>query len=342
MKNLWRVLPFSFILLFLAGCGKQNLTALDPRGPVAEMQHNLIGLSLLIMVFVIVVVAAIFIYVLVRFREKPGDNHIPEQVEGNKNLEIIWTAIPIVLLIILAIPNVMDTFTLADTEVTDDTVVVNVTAHQYWWEFEYPDLEITTGQDLYIPTDTRIVFNLEASDVIHSFWIPALAGKQDTVPGITNDMWIEAPEEGVYLGKCAELCGEGHWLMDFKVIAVDPDTFDEWAQGMAEPDSELIEPTGEVAAEGREVFEQNCLACHAVGGEGGNPQGGPDLTNFGERENIAGFMDHNDENLEAWIRDPEAEKPGSGVGMPGFDNLEDDEMDSLIDYLNSLKVLDDE
>ncbi|MBM7095905.1 cytochrome c oxidase subunit II [Bacillus sp. H-16] len=340
MKNLWRVLPFSFILLFLAGCGKQNLSALDPRGPVADMQHSLIGLSLLIMVFVIVVVAAIYIFVLIRFREKPGDNHIPEQVEGNKNLEIIWTAIPILLLIILAVPNVMDTFTLADTETDDDTLVVNVTGHQFWWEFEYPDLEITAGQDLYIPTDTRIVFNLEASDVIHSFWIPALAGKQDNVPGITNDMWIEAPEEGVYFGKCTELCGEAHWLMDFKVVAVDPDTFDEWAQGMAEPDSELIEPTEEVAAEGREVFEQNCLACHAVGGEGGNPQGGPDLTNFGERTVIAGFMEYDDESLEAWIRHPEEQKPGNL--MPGFDQLDDDEMDSLIEYLNSLKVLDDE
>ncbi|WP_096435544.1 cytochrome c oxidase subunit II [Alteribacter populi] len=342
MKNLWRVLPFSFILLFLAGCGKQNLSALDPQGPVADMQYSLINLSLLIMIFVIVVVAAIYIFVLVRFREKPGDNHIPKQVEGNKNLEIIWTVIPVLLLLILAVPNVMDTFTLADTEPEEDSIVVNVTGHQFWWEFEYPDLEISAGQDMYIPTDTKVIINLEASDVIHSFWVPALAGKQDNVPGIVNDMWFLAEEEGVYQGKCTELCGEGHWLMDFKVVAVDRDTFDTWAENMAEPSSELVEPTSAVATEGREVYEQNCLACHAVGGEGGNPQGGPDLTNFGERTVIAGYLDYNDENLEDWIRQPEELKPGNVMPAFDHDDINDDEMAALIEYLNTLKVLDDE
>ncbi|TMW73087.1 cytochrome c oxidase subunit II [Alteribacter natronophilus] len=345
MKNLWRVLPFSLILLLLAGCGKQNLTALDPRGPVAEMQYSLIILSLLIMIFVIVVVAAIYIYVLIRFREKPGDNHIPKQVEGNKNLEIIWTAIPIVLLLILAVPNVMDTFTLAETEPDEDSLVIEVTGHQFWWEFEYPDLGITAGQDVYIPTDTRIIFDLEASDVIHSFWVPALAGKQDNVPGITNSLWLEAPEEGVYQGKCTELCGESHWLMDFKVIAVDPDTFEAWAQGMAEPEAELSEPTGDVAAEGREVYEENCLSCHAVGGEGGNPQGGPDLTNFAEREVIAGFIEWDAEDgdaLENWIREPQDYKPGNNMPAFGHEAIDEDEMDSLLEYLDTLRVLDSE
>ncbi|WP_078595442.1 cytochrome c oxidase subunit II [Evansella clarkii] len=343
MKYLWRLLPLSFILL-MAGCGQQNLSALDPRGPVAEEQFSLIMLSLYIMIFVMVVVFSIYVFVLIRFRERPGDTHIPKQVHGNRTLEIVWTVIPILLLLALAVPNVMTTFTLADVEPTDDSLEVEVTAHQFWWEFEYPEYGIVAGQDMYIPTNTRININLEASDVIHSFWVPALAGKQDNVPGITNYMWFEAPEEGVYIGKCAELCGEAHWLMDFRVIAVDPDTFDTWASNMAAEDAgEMQEDAGEVAVQGREVFEQSCIQCHAVGDEGGNI--GPNLTNFSEREVIAGFLeyDEDNENLRAFIRDSQSVKPGNGmdVAFPE-DQISDEEMDALIEYLNGLSVLDEE
>lgn len=354
MKYIWRLLPLSFILL-ITGCGMENLSALDPQGPVAEMQYSLIQLSLYIMIAVLVVVFAIYIFVLIKFRERPGDTHIPKQVHGNRTLEIIWTTIPIILLLMLAIPNVMDTFTLADVSVGEneeeaeegdevsvedqDHVVIEVTAHQFWWEFNYPDYDITAGQDMYIPTDKRIIIELQASDVIHSFWVPALAGKQDNIPGIQNDMWFEAPEEGVYMGKCTELCGASHWLMDFKVVAVDPDTFNTWAANMADPPAASTEPEGEVAADGREVFEQSCISCHAVGEDGGNI--GPDLTNYGEREALAGYLEPTDENLEAWLRDTQEYKPGNE--MPNFDHnaINDEEMDALIEYLNTLQVLDE-
>ncbi|MFA9557323.1 cytochrome c oxidase subunit II [Evansella sp. AB-rgal1] len=343
MKYLWRLLPFTFIML-LAGCGKQNLSALDPQGPVAETQFSLIRLSLYIMIFVIVVVFAIYVFVLIKFRDKEDDTHMPKQVHGNKALEVIWTTIPIVLLLILAVPNVMETFTLADTEPTEESMTVRVHAHQFWWEFEYPDYDVVAGQDMYIPTNTKIVLELEASDVIHSFWVPALAGKQDNVPGIMNPMWIEAPNEGVYMGKCTELCGPAHWLMDFKVIAVDPDTFETWAANMVEGPEDVTETGNEIAVEGREIFEASCIACHAVAGEGGNPQGGPALTNFGERTVIAGYLpwDDDDVNLEAWIRDPGPLKPGNAMpavaDLP-YGDLNDEEMEALIAYLKTLKVL---
>ncbi|UJW58273.1 cytochrome c oxidase subunit II [Salipaludibacillus agaradhaerens] len=349
MKYLWRLLPISFIVL-LSGCGVENLSALDPQGPVAEMQFSLIQLSLYIMIFVLVVVFAIYIFVIFKFRERPGDTHIPKQVHGNRTLEFIWTTIPILLLLMLAIPNVMDTFTLANVEVEQleatedgeegtDYVRVQVTAHQFWWEFDYPDYEITAGQDMYIPTDTRIIIELLSSDVQHSFWVPALAGKQDNVPGIQNDMWFEAPNEGVYMGKCTELCGPSHWLMDFKVIAVDPDTFDTWATNMAEPPSHVTEPEETVAADGRTVFEQSCISCHAVGAEGGNI--GPDLTNFGEREVIAGYLEYDMDNLEAWLRDTQEYKPGNEMPSFNAEAINDEEMEALLDYLDSLKVLEE-
>ncbi|PRO64753.1 cytochrome c oxidase subunit II [Alkalicoccus urumqiensis] len=360
MKHLLRLLPFSLIAL-LAGCGVENLSALDPRGPVAEMQLNLIQLSLYVMIFVIVVVFSIYTFVLIKFRERPGDTHIPKQVHGNRALEFIWTTIPILLLLILAVPNIMDTFTLAETPSMsateadgeegegqegmvegEDFITVQATAHQFWWEFEYPNLDINAGQDLYIPTDRRVEIVLEASDVVHSFWVPALGGKMDNVPGITNEMWLEAPEEGIYFGKCTELCGASHWLMDFKVVAVDGDTFDVWAANMAEPDEAVVsgEAAGEAAVEGREVFESNCISCHAVGDEG-SPTG-PNFTNFGERQVVAGFLEPTDENLHDWIRDPQSLKPDNE--MPAFseDQISDDEMDALIDYITELKVLEED
>lgn len=331
----------------MTGCGVENLSALDPKGPVAEMQYSLIQLSLYIMIFVMVIVFSIYVYVIYRFREKPGDTHIPKQVHGNRTLEMIWTTIPIILLLMLAIPNVMDTFTLADVGVQEneegeemDHVRIEVTAHQFWWEFNYPDHDITAGQDMYIPTDTRILIELQSTDVIHSFWVPALAGKQDNIPGNKNEFWLEAPEEGVYRGKCTELCGPSHWLMDFKVIAVDPDTFDTWATNMAEPPTEVADPQGEVAVEGRGVFEQSCISCHAVGAEGGNT--GPNLTNFSEREVIAGYLDPTNENLEAWIRDTQEHKPGNGMPSFNYDAINDEEMNALIEYLNELKILEEQ
>ncbi|SER50962.1 cytochrome c oxidase subunit II [Salisediminibacterium halotolerans] len=363
MKHFWRLLPLSFILL-LSGCGAENMSALNPQGPVAEMQFSLIALSLYIMIFVLFVVFAIYIFVLIKFRERPGDTHIPKQVHGNRTLEIVWTTIPIILLLMLAVPNVMDTFTLANTEIEQEeaeieeengeengddvpgsvsdqeAITIEVNAHQFWWEFEYKDYEFTAGQDMYIPTDTQVNIELISDDVQHSFWVPALAGKQDNVPGITNEMWLEAPEEGVYNGKCAELCGASHWLMEFKVVAVDQGTFDDWVDGMTEPPEESIEPTNEVAADGREVFEDSCISCHAVGDEGG--QQGPDLTNYGERQVLAGYLDHEDEKLEAWLRDTEEYKPDNE--MPSFseDEIDDEEMDALIEYMNSLKVLEED
>ncbi|MGO4887920.1 cytochrome c oxidase subunit II [Anaerobacillus sp. MEB173] len=338
-KHLWRLLPMAFILFVLSGCGVANLSALDPKGPVAEMQLSLMTTSIYVMIFVILVVFAIFAYVLIKFRARPGDeDKIPKQVAGNHKLEIIWTTIPILLLIIIAVPTVMLTFALADTEPNEgeEGLKVKVTGHQFWWEFEYPEYGVTVGQDLYIPTGTKIAFDLESKDVIHSFWVPALGGKQDTVPGITNTMWLVADEPGVYAGKCAELCGAAHALMDFKVIAVEPDQFEQWITSVSEATGE---PETAVAQQGREVFESSCLGCHAVGGVGGNPAAyGPDLINFGDRETIAGYLEFNEENLEAWIRNPEQFKQGAKNPMPAFDHLSDEDMNALVEYLMNLKI----
>ncbi|GAF63937.1 cytochrome caa3 subunit II [Bacillus sp. TS-2] len=341
-KTAWRFLPFSLLLLLLAGCGEENLTALDPKGPQAEWLLDNMLLSIYVMAFVTIVVFAIFFIILAKFRRKPGDDEIPKQVHGNTALEITWTVIPILLLVILAVPTITGTFMMADTEpdpeVGEDTVVIKVTGHQYWWQFDYENEGFTAGQEVYIPVGEKVLFELHSVDVLHSFWVPALGGKMDTVPGITNEMWLEASYADVYKGKCAELCGPSHALMDFKLIALERDDYDAWVEGMqAEP----AEPEDELVAAGQEVFEsQSCIGCHAVGGEG--MATGPTLTNFGDREVFAGYLDIEDEGaLAQWIKDPKSLK--QGTLMPGYEGqINDEDMEALIAYLKSLTVLDNE
>lgn len=333
----WRLFGlFSMLTLLLTGCGEEYLSALTPKGEGAQMSFDLMVISIIIMLSVFLVVIAIFSYVLVKFRAKKGDElSIPKQVEGNHKLEIVWTVIPILLLLVLAVPTVAYTFKFADTKPDGkDTVVVNVTAYQYWWAFEYPDLGIKTSQDLYIPTGEKVIIKLKSQDVVHSFWVPSLSGKMDTNPGEgnVNEMYLLAKENGTYYGKCAELCGPSHALMDFKVKAVDRADFDAWVKKMKEPPTPELSAT---AKAGEEIFQNSCVSCHAVGEKGGNL--GPNLTNFGDRSKIAGILDHNEENLKKWLADPEKVKPGNK--MTGkYNQLNNEELDALVEYLMSLKV----
>ncbi len=322
------------MVLLLAGCSLEEASPLNPKGPVAADQLWLIKLSLGIMTGVLVVVFAIFFYVLVRFRKRRGQTGIPKQVEGNHKLEIIWTVIPLVLLFILAVPTVATTFSLAeDYSEYQDAVKVKVTAHQYWWEFEYPELGIRTAQDLYIPTGKIVQVELTSSDVIHSFWIPALAGKMDTNPQMINKMFFQADEAGIYKGKCAELCGPSHALMDFKAVAVSPEDFDAWVADMKE---EVV--TAENVQAGQAIFEAQCLQCHAI--DVNAPGFGPNLNGFADRELIAGYLENNAEELKRWIKNPQDVKAGhgEGKGMPAYEGLlSDQELDDLVQYLQTLK-----
>lgn len=321
-----------FIAILLSGCGKENLTALVPKGYGSQSSMDLIILTTLIMLGVFVIVMVIYTIVLVRFRQKKGENVIPEQVEGNKMLETVWTVIPIILVLIMGIPTVIYTFDLADTSEASNSINIDVTGNQYWWHFEYPDEEVVTSQDLYIPTGEKVFLNMLSSDVIHSFWVPSISGKMDVNPENVNTMYIEAHEEGVYWGKCAELCGPSHSLMDFKVIAVSPEEYEQWINDMQSVDPEAV-PEDAVAQEGQELFQNNCMGCHAIGS---SPAAmGPNLTNFGDRTHFAGFLDPTKENLVKWINDPESLKPGNK--MTGAYQVTEEEAEKIADYLLQLK-----
>ncbi|HLR66027.1 cytochrome c oxidase subunit II [Virgibacillus alimentarius] len=325
----------SSLALFLSGCGKDNLTALVPKGYGSEVSFNLIILTTVVMTFVFLAVIITYVIVLLRFRKKKGqEDFIPKQVEGNQTLETIWTVIPIILVIIMAVPTVIHSFTLSDTSEADEHINIDVTGNQYWWHFDYKDEGFQTSQDLYIPQGERVYLNMIASDVTHSFWVPSISGKMDVNVDNENTMYIEAYEEGVYWGKCAELCGPSHSLMDFKVIVVSPEEYDQWIADMKDVDPEA-EPESAVAQEGKELFEENnCMGCHAIGSS--PAQVGPNLTNFGDRTKFAGFLDPTKENLVDWIMDPESIKPGNKM-TGNYPDLSEDEADKIAEYLMQLQ-----
>ncbi|MBT2292442.1 cytochrome c oxidase subunit II [Paenibacillus albidus] len=341
VKRLLPMTAVSGLLLILAGCGREDLSVLRPQGPEAETSYGLMKLSITIMIVVLLIVFSIAAYVMVRFRRKPGQNEIPEQVEGSFKLEVLWTVIPLILVVVLAVPTVKAVFAAGDDHANDaNAVKVKVTGHQYWWEFEYSDYDVKTAQDLVIPTGKDIAFELTTADVLHSFWVPSLAGKIDTNPaGTINRFSFSAPNEGVYRGKCAELCGPSHGFMEFKVKAVNDQEFEKWIASMKAP---AVLPEDTALAE---KFKSQCLTCHAVGGQG--VALGPDLTAVGSRESIAGILLNDDtredgapveENLKTWLHDPQSVKPGNLMPSPKDLGLSDAEIDGIAEYLANYKL----
>lgn len=357
MKGLkkWRLFSLlAALTIFLSGCGEEYLSTLTPAGQVGRDQFNLLLLSSAIMALVIVVVVVIYVLALVRYRRsKVGENVIPKQIEGSHTLEIVWTVIPILLLLILAVPTVYLTYKHADVSGMEEVnaegnktaVTVNVTAKLFWWEFEYPDLGVVTAQELVVPTGEKVYFNLKAADVKHSFWIPAVGGKLDTNVDNINQFYLEFDkesaglEQGVFYGKCAELCGPSHALMDFKVKALSPEDFAAWIES-AKTTKAVAE--NDLAKQGEEIFTTSCIACHANSTAGSAGSVGPNLGAFGDRNRVAGFMKHDEENLKAWINDPQKHKPGNLMPQPETMNngkkFSEEQLDALAEYLMGLSV----
>src|SRR5690625_3555431 len=304
LKNIRALILLGIVTLILSACGRENLTALVPKGYGADKSMQLILLTTIVMTFVFIVVMIILLLVIVKFRRKKGEPvRTPVQVEGSKTLEAVWTIIPIILVVIMAVPTVVATFQLADTSDQDAHINIDVTGHQYWWHYEYVNEEFTTSQDMYIPVNTKVYINLLASDVLHSFWVPSISGKLDVNPENVNTMFLNAYEEGVYFGKCAELCGPSHSLMDFKLVVVSEEEYEQWVNEMKSFNSDELE-LDTVAAEGRALFEEKgCIGCHATDTQNyvpGQPPVGPDLTQFADRSRFVGYLEPTKENLHDW------------------------------------------
>lgn len=299
------------------------------EGPVAERADQLWDITFAIAVVIFFVVEGLLVFALVRYRHKPGRQ--AQDFHGNTKLEVVLTLVPAMILAGLAVPTISAIFDLADEP--EDALQVTVTARQFWWQYEYPDLGVMTANELHIPEDQPVYITLKSADVIHSFWIPRLAGTQDAIPGRDTNLYIQADEPGRrYMGQCKEFCGLSHANMRVVVYTHTQEEFEQWARQEA---ADRVAPTG-AAARGEEVFlTSGCANCHAVGGTEAAGQTAPDLTHFGNRSTFAGAMfDTNEENLAEWLRDPPAMKPGAL--MPDY-GLSEDQITDLVAYLMSLE-----
>jgi len=215
-------------------------------------------------------------------------------------------------------------------------VVMDVTAHQWWWQVRYdgdpPSRQFTTANEIHIPVGVPVRVRLKSADVIHSFWVPALSGKTDLIPGQTNETWLEAREPGTYRGQCAEYCGVQHAHMAFSVVADAPQAFEAWWQ------SQLVDsppPIEQAAKDGQIVFLRRCASCHTVRGTRAGGIYGPDLTHLAQRATIAaGTLPNTTGHLGAWIADPQGIKPGNQMPML---SLSGPEISAIQTYLATLK-----
>lgn len=321
------------LALLFAACAKNApQDTLDPAGPIAARINELFWPVFWIAVGIFVLVEGALLWAVIRYRHR-GDGPGPQQVHGNTRLEIAWTVAPALLLaIFVAIPTVATIINLS-RKPSGDVLEVKVTAHQWWWAYEYTDLRVVTANELHIPVGKPVFITLESDDVIHSFWVPRLAGKQDVVPGRTNTMTIEASEPGRYPGQCTEYCGLSHANMRLLVVAESPEDFDDWVSRQRLP---ADSPADALAGEGENLFLSGaCAGCHTINGTSAQGKVGPDLTHVAGRSVFAGAMfDLNSENLAKWLRDPPGVKPGSR--MPNL-GLSEGEIEALIAYLETLK-----
>ncbi|MDQ4064532.1 MAG: cytochrome c oxidase subunit II [Actinomycetota bacterium] len=298
-------------------------------GDVAERADRIWDVTFAIAVVIFFVVEGLLVYALVRYRHKPGRQ--PQDFHGNTKLEVVLTLVPAMILAGLAVPTVSTIFALGNEP--ENALQVTVTARQFWWQYEYPDLGVVTANELHIPEDQPVYITLKGGDVIHSFWVPRLAGTQDAIPGRDNNLFLEANEPGQrYLGQCKEFCGLSHANMRIVVYTHTQEDFEQWAQAEAQD----REPPSGAAARGEEVFlTTGCVNCHAIRGTEAAGQTAPDLTHFANRSTFAGAMfETTEENLAEWLRDPPAMKPGAL--MPDY-GLSEDQISDLVAYLMSLE-----
>jgi cytochrome c oxidase subunit II len=218
--------------LILVGCspGHYPQTSLRPLSDFAKIGDDIQMTTFWWALGVFILVEGALVYAIFRFRGKPGDVE-PKQIHGNTTVEIIWTAIPALILAAIAVPTVKGIFATAATP-HSESLTVEVIGHQWWWEFRYPDLHITTANELHIPVGLTVATKMGTIDVIHSFWAPRFAGKRDVFPNRETRLWFKAKEPGEYSGQCAEFCGIQHGRMAFRIKAQTPEEFQAWVSHM--------------------------------------------------------------------------------------------------------------
>jgi cytochrome c oxidase subunit 2 len=302
--------------------------------------HDITHLSVFVMAIctgIFLVVFGLIVYSVIKFRKRPtDDDREPPQIYGSNQVELAWTVIPVLIVVVLFLAAARVIHAVEDAQFPPDAIEVIATGHQFWWEFQYPGYNFITANELHVPrsdpshpTPTHII--LLSADTDHSFWVPQLAGKTDLIPNRKNEMWVDPHVVGHYVGQCAQYCGTQHAKMLLNVMVDSPEDFHKWVQQQKGP-----AVMSEQVAAGRKVFETNaCMNCHTIAGTIANGKFGPDLTHLMSRSTIAaGAAPNTEANLLLWVKDPDAIKPGSL--MPAM-QLDEQNLKPLVAYLMSLQ-----
>ncbi|HEY7663073.1 MAG TPA: cytochrome c oxidase subunit II [Xanthobacteraceae bacterium] len=325
-------LPISHGLSYLTAFGPKNYS-------VVTLLYAVIIISLVVMT----IVGVLVLFGSLLRGARPVDGNIasvPIERSGSGLLFIyIGAAVSFVVLLAVAVWNYVVLAAIAAPP-ANAAATIHVTGHQWWWEVQYessePSRTFTTANEIHIPVGKPVKVELSTADVIHSFWVPALSGKMDTIPGQHNVTWLQADKPGVYRGQCTEYCGQQHAHMGLLVIADPPDRFDAWWQNELEgPDQVHVNVPAADAREGQTVFMRHCAACHAVRGTMAMGKVGPDLSHLMERRSLAaGAVPNTVGALSGWISDPQRIKPGNY--MPTL-TLSAAELSKLRDFLRTLR-----
>lgn len=313
----------------------------SPFNPSSNQARSTIGLLILVgvesLIIFALVCAALFINIT-RFSHKPGQDEEPKQVFGNRRIEIAWTVIPAIILLIGFIATVIVLVDIQDVSAAENqkALHVRVTGHQWWWQFDIPSLHVHTSNALQLPDNREIIFDITSEDVIHSFWIPQLVVQVDATPNNTTVLKLTGQKDGIYPGACYEFCGQGHAWMQFRVEIDKPAAFRAWVSHQTKPFSFKPSTAADI---GESVFtSRSCGACHTIVGLGSaaNGKAAPNLTHVGSRWAIAGgVLTMSVPNLERWIKNPDVWK--DGAKMPGFSNLTPTQLHDLAVFLYGLK-----
>jgi cytochrome c oxidase subunit II len=360
--------------LLLAACSADNnrQNSLKPKGPSADKINSLFTPVFWAAVVVGVLVLGAVVVFALRFRYRAGKNENPKQIHGSTRLEIGWTIVPALILAVVAVPTVKTIFDLHQ-EPTGNVLNVTAIGKQWWWEFKYPKQKVVTADELVIPAGRTVRVNLTACDeslpnkcnVIHSFWVPELNGKQDVIPNRSQFETIKADKPGTFLGQCAEYCGLSHANMRFRVIAVEPGEFDRWItdqqQGPAVPLQTGTGAAQQPAGPTQELIttKYQCTNCHSLADSKVSSYG-PNLTHLASRTTFAsGYYKLTRDQLVEWVynapglvpmqsehcRDPGEPAAGQCVGMPSFSRntpagqptMPRQEAEQIADYLLQLR-----
>ena len=317
--------------------------ALSPTNifsPDSTPAHSIFRLSMFgleVVGAIFVVVFSLLAYAVVKFRERKGEDDLePAQVYGSNQIELAWTVLPVLIVVVLFLSTAQVIHRVQDAKRPEGAIEVTAVGHQFWWEYRYAQYDFVASNELHVPVSdpghpTPTFISLLSADVDHSFWVPRLAGKTDLIPNHPNSMWIDPQETGLFLGQCAQYCGTQHAKMLLRVYVQSRADFDSWVHNQQQP--AVSDPS---VAAGRAMFQAKlCFICHTVRGTPAAGKVGPDLTHLMSRDTIgSGAVPNTPENLRKWIRDPGTFKPGSL--MPAQD-LTDQELDQIAAYLETLR-----